>query len=498
VTKRLPGLAQIPLLVAALFDAACGGGQPAGLETIWGLTRVSGASPFSPGCNGEPQSGANYRNSAVEPFLSINPINPAHFIAVWQQDRWSNSGANGLLAGVSQDGGHSWTRTFAHFSRCTGGNQSNGGDYDRASDPWVTFSADGTAYQIGLAFNHSLQRSFKAILVSRSTDGGFSWSEPIALARDTEPDFILDKPAITADPRDAGLVYAVWDRLTEQTNPNEALATGPTWFARTVDGSWEAARAIYDPGRDAQTVSNQVVVLPDGTLINFFLWITKASSDAQERHLAILRSTDKGVTWSLPIVVAKSMPTRVLDSKSGHGVRSGSVVPTIAVDAVTVTGKVYVVWEDSRFSETSWQGIAFSKSTDGGLTWSSPKQINQSVNTHAFTPSIAVSRTGKLSVSYYDLREDNDSKSFLASYWVVSSADGGKTWEEKAIAEAFSLRTGLVDVFGSGGRKVGDDYFVGDYQGLAHSGDSPVPLFAAPSSRGTSSTDIFLRAIASP
>jgi hypothetical protein len=265
-----------------------------------------------------------------------------------------------------------------------------------------------------------------------------------------------------------------------------------------VDGSWEAARAIYDPGTDAQTVSNQVVVLPDGTLINLFLRITKASSDAPERHLAILRSTDKGVAWSPPIIVATSMPIRVLDSKSGHGVRSGAVVPSIAADAVTGSGKVYVVWEDSRFSENSWQGVAFSKSTDGGLTWSSPKQINQYVNTHAFTPSIAVSRTGKLSVSYYDLRKDSDSKSFLASYWVASSADGGETWEENAIAEAFNLRTGLVDVIGSGGRKVGDDYFVGDYQGLAQSGDSPVPLFAAPSSRGTSSTDVFLRPVASP
>jgi hypothetical protein len=54
-----------------------------------------------------------------------------------------------------------------------------------------------------------------AILVSKSSDGGDSWSEPITLARDPSgaaPFLFNDKESITADPNDANSVYAVWDR----------------------------------------------------------------------------------------------------------------------------------------------------------------------------------------------------------------------------------------------------------------------------------------------
>src|SRR5260370_36494642 len=91
-------------------------------------------------CNGAPQPGTNYPNSKVEPFLAVDPINPAHLIGVWQQDRWSTTGSNGLITGVSWDGGRTWTRSFAHLSRCAGGSVSNGGGFGRGRDPRGHFS----------------------------------------------------------------------------------------------------------------------------------------------------------------------------------------------------------------------------------------------------------------------------------------------------------------------------------------------------------------------
>jgi len=438
---------------------------------------------FPAGCNGAPQSGTVYSGSAVEPFLAIDPTDPAHLIGVWQQDRWSNRGANALVAGVSRDGGRTWTRNSAHFSHCSGGSIANGGDYERTSDPWVTFSPDGTAYHTSVSFNTSDGGAGNAILVSRTTDGGLTWDEPIALARNQSTDVEVDKESITADPVDARLVYAVWDRLEGLDNPNPASIRGPTWFARFFNGAWEPARPIYDPGADAQTIANQIAVLPDGTLVNAFLQIDSLSSQLQKR-VAVVRSTDKGVSWSGPIFIERSLTVGVTDPKNGRPVRSGAIIPGIAADPSS--GKLYVVWQDSRFSSGLRDAIAMSTSIDGGRTWSTPIRVSQSSDVAAFTPAVAVSASGRVAVTYYDFRPDNpgNPNSLLTSYWLVTSEDAGANWEEIAVAEGFDLRTAPVAAEG---------YFVGDYEGLASDGSSFIPFFSAASFPGHSSfTSIYV------
>jgi len=39
------------------------------------------------------------------PYVAINPRNPANLIGVYQEDRYPNDGANGVLASVSFNGG---------------------------------------------------------------------------------------------------------------------------------------------------------------------------------------------------------------------------------------------------------------------------------------------------------------------------------------------------------------------------------------------------------
>ncbi|MDQ6619265.1 MAG: hypothetical protein M3Z31_06130, partial [Pseudomonadota bacterium] len=150
------------------------------------LVRASGLSPFAANCQNEVPSGVLYVNSEVEPRIEVDPLDANHLIGVWQQDRWSDGGARGLVTGVSRDAGRTWSRSFAAFTRCTGGTPANGGDYARASDPWITISPDGTAHQIGIAFSGPTFgiTSVDAVLVSRSTDGGATWSLPTTLIRD--------------------------------------------------------------------------------------------------------------------------------------------------------------------------------------------------------------------------------------------------------------------------------------------------------------------------
>src|SRR5712691_9537813 len=96
------------------------------------LTTVSGPSPFPSTCNTS-TNGTNYPNAEVEPYLASNPADTHDLIGVWQQDRWSSGGAQGLLTGMSTDRGTTWTLpTPPPFTHCQGGNAGNGGDYDRA------------------------------------------------------------------------------------------------------------------------------------------------------------------------------------------------------------------------------------------------------------------------------------------------------------------------------------------------------------------------------
>ena len=128
------------------------GGTSSALAQSASLERISRASPFAANCGGPAAGGTLFTNAEVEPWVSANPEADRNLVAVWQQDRWSNGGAQGNLTGVSFDRGGSWQRpTPPPFSRCAGGNAANGGDYDRASDPWVSFGGDGSAHQIALA-----------------------------------------------------------------------------------------------------------------------------------------------------------------------------------------------------------------------------------------------------------------------------------------------------------------------------------------------------------
>ncbi len=259
--RRGVAIAALLTLVAACGGSSSGGTvtpipQPPPFTSVQQI-RVSQPSMFTAGCDGVAASGTLYTNTAVEPTLAANPFNPLNLIAAWQQNRWSNGGAQGLVLASSVDGGSSWTLTSAPFSRCTGGDAANFGDYARASDPWLTVTPNGYAYALSLSFTGTTLApgSSSAMLVARSADFGVTWQLPHALIQDGAQVF-NDKGSITADPINSSYVYAVWDRLTSQT-------AGPTYFAFTADGgsTWQTPRSIYDPGPSAQTLGNQIVVL---------------------------------------------------------------------------------------------------------------------------------------------------------------------------------------------------------------------------------------------
>ena len=430
--------------------------------------RASDVSAFAPGCDSVAASGTLFQNAEVEPMLAVDPTNASNLIGVWQQDRWSNGGSHGLMTGYSSDGGRTWGRTAAAFSRCAGGNAGNGGNYERASDPWVTFAPDGTAYQISLSFSGAENQpgSVSAVLVSHSADHGRTWSAPATLIRDG-PAAFNDKESITADPTDARYVYATWDRLEGDR--------GPTWFARTTDAgaTWEPASPIFDPGVNNQTLNNQIVVLPGGVLVNFF---TRFNPDPA---LAIIRSTDKGVTWSAPVVIAQAQALGVRDPENRTDVRDSATLGSIAVSR---QGTLVVAWQDARFSGGVRDGIALSRSTDGGLTWSAPVRVNRDPNVPAFSPSVTVRDDGTIGVTYYDFRNNTADPSTLPTdLWLTQSGDG-VTWRESHVAGPFDLSI-APNALG---------LFLGDYHALASIGTTFVPFYVRTNDGNPANrTDVF-------
>ena len=109
------------LTVAAATSAAPASANPFTLDPV---SVASGVSPFPPGCGGPGEAfetSVLYQNAEVETHSAVNPTNPANVVAYWQQDRWSDGGAHGNLAGYSFDGGATWGRSAPRFSRCAGG-----------------------------------------------------------------------------------------------------------------------------------------------------------------------------------------------------------------------------------------------------------------------------------------------------------------------------------------------------------------------------------------
>ncbi len=472
------------VICVALLAGSCGGGGGDGggipppvseppVFTTPTAVRVTQSTPFAAGCLSVPAGETIYTNAEVEPHLAINPSNPNHLVAAWQQDRLSGGGARGLATSVSVDGGATWSQPQpAPFTQCAGG------VFARASDPWVAITP-ASVMQIGIAFTGAANAvgARSAVLVSRSVDGGNSWSAAVPLIDDDGTRYFNDKEALTVDSTDPSYVYAVWDRL-------DADERGVTLLARSTNGglNWQPTVPIYDPGVGRQTIGNVALTTPDGTVHVFFTELGPVAGNpaATEGSLNVMRSSDKGVSWSAPTRIAQllAVGTR-LPTQTAITVRAGEILGTFA--AHPADGTLYAAWQDSRFTGGARDSIALAASTDGGRTWSAPVRVNGDATVPAFTPTLAVLPGGLVGVTYYDFRQAATMTFQPTDLWLAVTRDGA-TWRETRLAGNFDL----LDAPNAGG------LFVGDYNGLVGTGSTFVALYARTNTGDTANrTDVF-------
>jgi hypothetical protein len=532
IRNTLFGLAALPLVLAGTAFAD---------QLQFGrLVQVTRGDPFAD-CKRDDVAGQEaslgstlFPNTAIEPSIAVDPTDAGRVLVAHQQDRWSDGGARGLVGVLSRvDDLDDWNNTIP-----PGVTQCTGGSFVRASDPWVAYANDGTAFFFSLmtdpapAATTPFGSRRTGMLMSRSTDHGVSWHPPVALIDETTTQALNDKNSVTTDWVRNGNAYATWDRLSvvttaaasplQQAAPmpflgsegvviarkeiarrrlgavKAAAATaatvtsfGPTLLSRTTNNgvTWTRPAIIYDPGPNNQTINNIVQVAPNGSVYTFFTSIIGA---APTIAIGFVKSTDQGVTWSGPTTAQVIPGNAVVAPDSGEAVRDAAILYSVAVNKHT--GALYLVWQDDRFTSATCttpgadtitvDGIAFSQSLDGGTTWSTPIRVNQTPHSanacreQAFIPTIAAANDGRhLVVTYYDFRNDINTPAGneATDYFAV----GCDVWSDCSKPNSWGGEARLTNAsFNILDAPFAEGHFLGDYMSLAATDwSSVVPIF---------------------
>lgn len=291
-------------------------------------------------------------------------------------------------------------------------------DYRDTSSTWVYFSLDGG-------------RTWKNKNLKRPFPGWRSSNDPsVAFSYDGIGYVVYGGFGVTSD---TSILFGENGVFISRTTDN-----GSTWTAhipiivhrgpQTIDSSFEDKYYI--------TVDNSPNSPYRGRI--YVPWKRVLPRDSSTQ-IVLSFSSDKGDSWSKPIEISPKKSGTSEDTTFGQSFPLASIGPN---------GEVYVVWNDGTESS-----IGFSKSTDGGITFSQPKHIikynpfgktkylrNQgyrhtvkgSVRAEAY-PSLVCDYTGGPRSGYLYLCWSADS---IPNVYFARSTDGGTTWSKPVIVHS--------------------------------------------------------------
>ena len=333
---------------------------------------------------------------------------------------------------------------------------------DAANEPSITVDpTNHNRMAIGWRQFNSVQSDFRQGGWAFTTDAGTTWTFPGVL----EDNVFRSDPVLGSD--EAGNFFYLSLLQFFCDNMYGSLDFGQTWTRLQPDGD--------AGGGDKQWFTIDKTGGP-GHGFQYQAWSTAAACNFSGQFS---RSTDGGVTWMSPISIPSAPVWGTLDVDTngnlfiGGGdfgseffcVRSsnaqnGQVTPTfdqnVSVNlggsvlfAATINpgglaGMIFLVVDRSgtatnnyiymlatvqQFSASNGSDIMFSRSTDGGLTFSAPQRITDdpvNQNKWHWFGTLAVAPNGRIDSVWLDTRNAaNNTDSQLFYSW---STDGGVTW----------------------------------------------------------------------
>jgi hypothetical protein len=329
-------------------------------------------------------------------------------VTAFQTGRVFDGGASDVGWSTSVNGGVSWTHGFLPATTTA---SSPAGPFFAASDASVAYDARDGVWLTSWLGLHEKGGGIVDVMLSRSTDGGLTWSAPVTIAATGT---FYDKNWTVCDNNSGsphyGNCYTEFDNASSRDLELMSASTdgGQTWGppAPTAD--------------NVHGLGGQPVVQPSGRVVVPF--------EALGGQIRAFSSDDGGQTWGASVLVASISAHRVA------GLRT-SPLPTAEINR---DGTVYVAWQDSRFEGGTANDIVLSTSADGS-TWSPVSRIPVDPvgsNVDHFIPGLAVNRTSagsstQLALTYYfDTNPACTGSTCQIQAGFTSSSDNGATWSK--------------------------------------------------------------------
>jgi hypothetical protein len=369
-------------------------------------------------------SGARSSDPHEEVWINADPSNPQHLIAC----SMARDDSAGIIAYsavyLSTDGGATWKNTLTVKKGFVTG------------DPVCTFGPDNRAYLSVL--HHSLDSAVtdhdNYLYLYTSTDGGRTWSTPIAARGYTDREGLIVDHTRGQYRGRIYLNYTTADQGLDDGRMSAPNSRVGLHVSRSTDGGKSFLPSTSHTSLKATEkhvpISGNSIVLSDGTYM--FVYNDRFSLEAnQERRpkapnaeIKVIRSTDGGEHF----LAARTVSSYYSD----YAPHMTTMIPWMAADPGSsgFRDRVYVVFPDVR---TGRQRILLSYSADKGETWSTPVVVsderawdNPPTGPNSFQPMVAVNPAGVVGVSWYDRRNHKEDLGYDVRF--AASFDGGDTF----------------------------------------------------------------------